>query len=169
MLAGPPDVFTTDAMAVVEDPSVDLVIELIGGIEAEQLALLDERAVQIEPAELLSVIHDSRIKAVLLDVRDERYYNQFHIQGARHLVRLDVERAQHALIHAHADFTKAAICALELSRILHLHDDFRTAYYYLDEEFTPLLDAGEIDDPLEILKRADAAAKAVAALQEVPA
>jgi rhodanese-related sulfurtransferase/uncharacterized membrane protein YedE/YeeE len=54
-------------------------------IEAEQSALLDERAVQIEPAELLSVIHDSRIKAVLLDVRDERYYNQFHIQGARHL------------------------------------------------------------------------------------
>jgi rhodanese-related sulfurtransferase len=54
-------------------------------IEAEQVALLDERAVQIEPAELLSAIHDTRIKAVLLDVRDERYYNQFHIQGARHL------------------------------------------------------------------------------------
>jgi len=54
-------------------------------IEAEQTALLDERAVQIEPAELLSVIHDSRIKAILLDVREERYYNQFHIQGARHL------------------------------------------------------------------------------------
>ncbi len=54
-------------------------------IEAEQVAMLDERAVQIEPAELLSVVHDSRIKAVLLDVRDERYYNQFHIQGARHL------------------------------------------------------------------------------------
>ena len=54
-------------------------------IEAEQSALLDERAVQIEPAELLSLIHDARIKAVLLDVRDERYFNQFHIQGARHL------------------------------------------------------------------------------------
>jgi rhodanese-related sulfurtransferase len=54
-------------------------------IEAEQSALLDDRAVQIEPAELLSLIHDSRIKAVLLDVRDERYFNQFHIQGARHL------------------------------------------------------------------------------------
>jgi rhodanese-related sulfurtransferase len=54
-------------------------------IEAEQVALLDERAVQIEPAELLGLIHDSRIKAVLLDVRDERHYNQFHIQGARHL------------------------------------------------------------------------------------
>ncbi|MBT8058074.1 MAG: YeeE/YedE family protein [Gammaproteobacteria bacterium] len=54
-------------------------------IEAEQLALLDERAVQIEPAELLSVIHDAQVKAVLLDVRAERFYNQFHIHGARHL------------------------------------------------------------------------------------
>ena len=54
-------------------------------IEAEQTAMLDARAVYIEPAELLSLIHDSRIKAVLLDVRDERYYNQFHVQGARRL------------------------------------------------------------------------------------
>jgi rhodanese-related sulfurtransferase len=54
-------------------------------IEDQQQALLDERAVQIEPAELLSVIHDSRIKAVLLDVRDERHYNQFHIRGAQRL------------------------------------------------------------------------------------
>ena len=54
-------------------------------IEADQLAKLDERAVQIEPAELLSVIHDAQIKAVLLDVRDERHYNQFHVQGARRL------------------------------------------------------------------------------------
>ena len=28
-----PEVFTTDAMAVVEDPAVDLVVEVIGGIE----------------------------------------------------------------------------------------------------------------------------------------
>ena len=54
-------------------------------IEAEQSALLDEREVQIAPAELLSVIHDSQIKAVMLDVRDERHYNQFHIHGARRL------------------------------------------------------------------------------------
>jgi len=58
-------------------------------IEVEQLALLDERAVQISPAEMLSVIHDSRIKAVMLDVRDERHFNQFHIHGAR---RLDSNR-----------------------------------------------------------------------------
>jgi rhodanese-related sulfurtransferase len=54
-------------------------------IEAEQSALLDQRAVQIEPAELLSLIHDSQIKAVLIDVRDERHYNQFHIYGARRM------------------------------------------------------------------------------------
>jgi rhodanese-related sulfurtransferase/uncharacterized membrane protein YedE/YeeE len=54
-------------------------------IEAEQQAALDARSVQISPAELLGIVHDSRIKAVLLDVRDERHFNQFHIHGARHL------------------------------------------------------------------------------------
>jgi rhodanese-related sulfurtransferase len=59
-------------------------------MEAEQMALLDDRAVQITPAELLSVIHDARIKAVLLDVRDERHFNQFHIRGARRRLREEV-------------------------------------------------------------------------------
>ena len=54
-------------------------------IEAEQGALLEQRAVQIEPAELLSLVNDSRLKVVMIDVRDERHYNQFHIHGARHL------------------------------------------------------------------------------------
>jgi rhodanese-related sulfurtransferase len=59
-------------------------------IEAEQLALLDGREVQVSPAELLSVIHDSRIKTVMLDVRDERHYNQFHIHGARRLAQAEL-------------------------------------------------------------------------------
>ena len=54
-------------------------------IEAEQLAMLDERTVQIEPAELLSVIEDNQIKTVLLDVREEKHFNQFHIHGAKRL------------------------------------------------------------------------------------
>jgi rhodanese-related sulfurtransferase len=54
-------------------------------IEAEQTAVLDGREVQISPAELLGLIHDAQIKAVMLDVRDERFYNQFHIHGARRL------------------------------------------------------------------------------------
>jgi len=54
-------------------------------IEAEQSALLEQRAVQIEPAELLSLIHDARIRVEMLDLREERHYNQFHIRGARRL------------------------------------------------------------------------------------
>ena len=54
-------------------------------MEAKQQALLDDREVQISPAELLSLMHDVQIRAVLLDVRDERYYNQFHILEARRL------------------------------------------------------------------------------------
>jgi rhodanese-related sulfurtransferase/uncharacterized membrane protein YedE/YeeE len=67
-------------------------------IEAEQVALLDARAMQIEPAELLGLIHDTRIKAILLDVRDERYYNQFHILGARHLPQNEVVGAARELM-----------------------------------------------------------------------
>jgi rhodanese-related sulfurtransferase len=72
-------------------------------IEAEQVALLDARAVQIEPAELLSLIHDSRIRVVLLDVRDERYYNQFHIQGARHVPQAGLIAAARELMQAPAN------------------------------------------------------------------
>jgi rhodanese-related sulfurtransferase len=57
-------------------------------IEAEQTALLDERSVQIEPAELFGLVHDSQIRAIMLDVREERHYNQFHIHNAR-LVAMD--------------------------------------------------------------------------------
>ena len=67
-------------------------------IAPEQQVLLDERAVQVEPAELLSVIHDTGLKAVLLDLRDERYYNQFHIRGARRLPPEAVIPAAHELI-----------------------------------------------------------------------
>jgi rhodanese-related sulfurtransferase len=59
-------------------------------IEAVRTAQLDAREVQIEPAELLSMMHDIQIKAVLLDVRSERDYNQFHIFGARHLPESEV-------------------------------------------------------------------------------
>jgi len=67
-------------------------------IEAEQMALLDGREVQVSPAELLSVIHDSRIKTVMLDVRDERHYNQFHIHGARRLSQDEIIDAARELM-----------------------------------------------------------------------
>ena len=54
-------------------------------VAAESQTLLDQRKVQIAPAELLKYMNDSKIKVIPLDVREERYYNQFHLRGAVHL------------------------------------------------------------------------------------
>jgi rhodanese-related sulfurtransferase len=59
-------------------------------IEADKTRQLDDREVQIAPAELLSLVHDSKIKAVLLDVRAEHHFNQFHLQGAVRLAEGEI-------------------------------------------------------------------------------
>jgi len=51
-------------------------------VSAEQQARLDAREVQIHPGELLSIMHDKGKNVILLDVRDARDYNQFHIRAA---------------------------------------------------------------------------------------
>ena len=45
-------------------------------------ALVNERAYQIHPAELLSMIHNDDIKLYMLDIRSESDYNLFHIKDA---------------------------------------------------------------------------------------
>lgn len=60
-------------------------------IAPESQAKLDNREVQIAPAELLTYLHDSKIKVIPLDVRDERFYNQFHIRGAVHIPLDDIQ------------------------------------------------------------------------------
>ena len=54
-------------------------------VAAESQAKLDERAVQISSAEFIKYRDDSKIKIIPLDVREERYYNQFHLRGAVHV------------------------------------------------------------------------------------
>ena len=54
-------------------------------IAAENEAKLDQRQVQIAPAELLTYLNDSKIKVIPLDVRDETNYNQFHLRDAVHV------------------------------------------------------------------------------------
>ena len=54
-------------------------------ISSDKQALLDERAVQIHPGELLDLTDDNQIKIVMLDVREEADYNLFHILDARHI------------------------------------------------------------------------------------
>lgn len=45
--------------------------------------LLAERAVQIDPGELLDALHNDALKVILLDVRPEADYNLFHIPDAQ--------------------------------------------------------------------------------------
>ena len=54
-------------------------------IAADAQAKLDNREVQIAPAELLKYMDDSKIKLVPLDVRDESSFNQFHLGGSVHV------------------------------------------------------------------------------------
>jgi len=54
-------------------------------IADENQAKLEQRKVQIAPAEMLTYMNDSKIKIIPLDVRDERDYNQFHLRGAIHV------------------------------------------------------------------------------------
>ncbi|HIE24652.1 MAG TPA: sulfurtransferase [Anaerolineales bacterium] len=55
-------------------------------IEAEKQAQLDNREVQIVPEELLHTMHDSKLNLVMLDVREEKDYNLFHITDADHVL-----------------------------------------------------------------------------------
>ena len=54
-------------------------------IAPEKEALLAERAVQIHPGELLDLLHNPKLKVMMLDVRHERDYNLFHILDAYHV------------------------------------------------------------------------------------
>ena len=60
-------------------------IDRWNSISREKKTLLEDRAVQIHPGELLDILHDNNIKVVMLDVRDEVDYNIFHILDSRHI------------------------------------------------------------------------------------
>lgn len=70
------------ALIVIGQPTND---ERWARISGEKQALLDDRAVQIHPGELLDLTIDNQIKVVMLDVRTEADYNLFHILDARHV------------------------------------------------------------------------------------
>ena len=59
-------------------------------IEAEKMAALNAREVQIHPGEMLEVMHDDRLNAMLIDVRSEAEYNLFHVIDAEHIPLDDI-------------------------------------------------------------------------------
>lgn len=54
-------------------------------ISDEKEAQLANREVQIEPAELLDLMHNHKLKVYMVDVRDEADYNLFHILDAKNI------------------------------------------------------------------------------------
>jgi uncharacterized protein len=52
---------------------------------------LENRDVQIDPAELYKTLYDNRLKLTVLDVRDEADYNLFHIRGAQNVPLSDLK------------------------------------------------------------------------------
>ena len=63
---------------------------------ANQASALDERLQArepfIDPAELLSLMHNNQIELILLDVRSEADYNQFHLLDAQRVTVDELER-----------------------------------------------------------------------------
>jgi rhodanese-related sulfurtransferase len=47
--------------------------------------MLENRLVQITPAELFKTVYNQNINLIMLDVRSEAHYNLYHIKGALHL------------------------------------------------------------------------------------
>lgn len=54
-------------------------------IAPEKQAELANREAQLQPGEVLSIMHDHQLKLVILDVRPEADYNLFHLEDARHV------------------------------------------------------------------------------------
>ena len=46
---------------------------------------LEQRAVQVDPAELLGLMQDDYIKLLIIDVRDEADWNMFHLRDAERI------------------------------------------------------------------------------------
>jgi hypothetical protein len=64
-------------------------------IAEETQPLLDSRAVQIHPAELVDLNANKLIRLVILDVRDEADFNVFHLADAR---RVDIDEIADGLV-----------------------------------------------------------------------
>ncbi len=67
-------------------------------VEAEKMPLLEQRAVQIHPGELLASLGNDTLDVVMLDVRSEADYNLFHIHGAVNIPLQNILSAVPALL-----------------------------------------------------------------------
>jgi rhodanese-related sulfurtransferase len=54
-------------------------------VSAQKVPLLEQRAVQIHPGELLASLGNDKLNVIMFDVRSEADYNLFHIHGAANI------------------------------------------------------------------------------------
>jgi len=85
-------------------------LQKYGFISDQKDALLQERQVQIDPGELIQVAANREMKLVLLDVRNERDFNLFHLVDSRRAPLEDVARG--ALTHELLDEPANAVVIL---------------------------------------------------------
>ena len=66
---------------------------------ARQNASLEEtlaaREIQLDPGEVVELMHNNQVRLVLLDVRSEADYNLFHLLDARHVTMTDLPWSLH--------------------------------------------------------------------------
>ena len=67
---------------ILGDPTTEDYWDAVAG---EEQPRLDNREVQIHPGELLALMNDSFKNVILLDIRDQRDYNQFHLRAAQQI------------------------------------------------------------------------------------
>ncbi len=60
-------------------------------VAPEKQVELANREAQLQPGEVLSIMHDHQLKLIILDVRSEADYNLFHLQDAWHVPLDQVE------------------------------------------------------------------------------
>ncbi|MCB0274155.1 MAG: YeeE/YedE family protein, partial [Calditrichaeota bacterium] len=72
-------------------------------IEADKQPLISDRAIQIHPGELAGLMHDDQINLVMLDLRDERDFNLFHLKEAHLLDPRTLEQQIDWLLEAPAN------------------------------------------------------------------
>jgi rhodanese-related sulfurtransferase len=65
---------------------------------AEKQPLLEQRAYQITPPELLHTMHEHKLNLVMIDVRDESDYNIFHLLDAEHIPLDEISHHIHDFI-----------------------------------------------------------------------
>lgn len=78
------------AVLLIGQPTVQ---ERWQAIAAEEEARLAGRQVQLQPGEVLTIMHDPAIKLVMVDVRSETDYNLFHLVDAQHVPLDALERS----------------------------------------------------------------------------